>query len=172
MGKSDGLRTVSASDCRGRLHRRRSAAIWRPFWLAPSPGFQRSKLSEDGLRTVEPSPGKSRGKVESRRYGTMNTPHDWPARPRKGGSEGRQRRTDVRAPAASSRSRDSPVKHHPRQDSGSAIARQWAGLEQEAEMLRREIARLRSLVSRAAYDLEHAGAHSTAQRLLRALEGR
>jgi hypothetical protein len=55
---------------------------------------------------------------------------------------------------------------------GFAIARQWAGLEQEAEMLRKEIARLRSPVSRAAYDLEHAGAHSTAQRLLRALEGR
>lgn len=33
---------------------------------------------------------------------------------------------------------------------GFAIARQWAGLEQEAEMLRKEIARLRSLVSRAA----------------------
>ena len=55
---------------------------------------------------------------------------------------------------------------------GFAIARQWAGLEQEAEMLRKEIARLRSLVSRAAYDLEQAGAQGKARRLLRALEGR
>jgi hypothetical protein len=55
---------------------------------------------------------------------------------------------------------------------GFAIARQWSGLEQEAEMLRKEIARLRSLVSRAAYDLEQAGAQRKAQRLLRALEGR
>ena len=55
---------------------------------------------------------------------------------------------------------------------GFAIARQWAGLEQEAEMLRKEIARLRSLVTRAAYDLEQAGAERKAQRLLRALEGR
>jgi hypothetical protein len=54
---------------------------------------------------------------------------------------------------------------------GFAIARQWAGLEQEAEILRREIARLRSLVTRAAYDLEQAGAEPKAQRLLRALEG-
>jgi hypothetical protein len=59
-----------------------------------------------------------------------------------------------------------------REAPGFAIARQWAGLEQEAEMLRKEIARLRSLVSRAAYDLEHAGSHSKAQRMLRALEGR
>ena len=51
---------------------------------------------------------------------------------------------------------------------GFAIARQWAGLEQEATMLRKEIARLRTLVSRSAYDLEHAGAPNTAQRLLRA----
>jgi hypothetical protein len=55
---------------------------------------------------------------------------------------------------------------------GFAIARQWAGLEQEAEMLRKEIARLRSLVTRAAHDLEQAGAERKAQRLLRALEGR
>jgi hypothetical protein len=33
---------------------------------------------------------------------------------------------------------------------GYALARQWAGLEQEAELLRKEISRLRSLVSRAA----------------------
>jgi hypothetical protein len=55
---------------------------------------------------------------------------------------------------------------------GFAIARQWSGLEQESEMLRKEIARLRSLVSRAAHDLEQAGAQRKAQRLLRALEGR
>jgi hypothetical protein len=55
---------------------------------------------------------------------------------------------------------------------GFAIARHWAGLEQEAEMLRNEIARLRSLVTRAAYDLEQARAERKAQRLLRALEGR
>jgi hypothetical protein len=58
------------------------------------------------------------------------------------------------------------------QSRGFAIARQWAGLEQEAEMLRKEIARLRSPVSGAAYDLEHAGAQSKARRPLRALEGR
>jgi hypothetical protein len=39
-------------------------------------------------------------------------------------------------------------------------------------MLRKEIARLRSLVSRAAYDLEQTGAQRKAQRLLRALERR
>jgi hypothetical protein len=39
-------------------------------------------------------------------------------------------------------------------------------------MLRKEIAHLRSLVTRAAYDLEHAEAERKAQRLLRALEGR
>lgn len=39
-------------------------------------------------------------------------------------------------------------------------------------MLRKEIARLRSLVSRAAYELEGAGAQTKARRLLRALEGR
>jgi hypothetical protein len=55
---------------------------------------------------------------------------------------------------------------------GFAIARQWAGLEQEAEMLRKEIARLRQLVSRAAFDLESAGEERKATRLHRALEGR
>jgi hypothetical protein len=53
-----------------------------------------------------------------------------------------------------------------------ALARQWAGLQQEGEMLRKEIARLRSLVSRAAYDLKDAGAERRARSLLRALEGR
>jgi hypothetical protein len=39
-------------------------------------------------------------------------------------------------------------------------------------MLRKEIARLRSLVSSAAYDLKSAGEERKAQRLERALEGR
>jgi hypothetical protein len=55
---------------------------------------------------------------------------------------------------------------------GFALARQWAGLEQEAEMLRKEIARLRSLVSRAASELRVAGAERKAHTLLRALDGR
>ena len=40
---------------------------------------------------------------------------------------------------------------------GLAIARQWAGLDQEAELLRQEIAGLRVLISGAAYDLKAAG---------------
>lgn len=55
---------------------------------------------------------------------------------------------------------------------GHAIARQRAGLEQEAEMLRQEIARLRILLSRAAHDLKDAGKERKANALLRALEGR
>jgi hypothetical protein len=55
---------------------------------------------------------------------------------------------------------------------GFALARQWAGLEQEAEMLRKEISRLRSLVSRAAYDLKDAGQERKSRSLLRALDGR
>jgi len=39
-------------------------------------------------------------------------------------------------------------------------------------MLRKEIARLRSLVSRAASDVRDAGAEGKSQRLIRALEGR
>lgn len=54
---------------------------------------------------------------------------------------------------------------------GHALARRWAGLEQEAEMLRKEISRLRSLVSRAAYDLKDAGKDRKANALLRALDG-
>lgn len=54
---------------------------------------------------------------------------------------------------------------------GHALARQWAGLEQEAEMLRKEISRLRSLVSGAAYDLRDAGRERKAKSLLRALDG-
>lgn len=55
---------------------------------------------------------------------------------------------------------------------GFALARQWAGLEQEAELLRREIGRLRSLVASAVYELKRSGHESSARRLLRALEGR
>jgi hypothetical protein len=55
---------------------------------------------------------------------------------------------------------------------GFALARRWAGLEQEAEGLRQEIARLRTLVNRAAYDLRDAGEDAKSHRLLRALEGR
>ena len=54
---------------------------------------------------------------------------------------------------------------------GYALARQWAGLEQEAETLRKEIARLRSLVSRAACDLRDAGDDRKSRALLRALDG-
>jgi hypothetical protein len=43
---------------------------------------------------------------------------------------------------------------------GFAIARQWAGLEQEAEMLRKEIARLRRSFTRG-YELQQAGAQRT-----------
>ena len=53
-----------------------------------------------------------------------------------------------------------------------ALARRWAGLDQEAEQLRREIARLRLLVSSAAYDLKAGGHDQKSARLLRALEGR
>ena len=48
---------------------------------------------------------------------------------------------------------------------GFALARQWAGLEQEAEMLRKEIARLRTLVSTAAHDLKAAGHERKGQSL-------
>lgn len=54
---------------------------------------------------------------------------------------------------------------------GYALARQWAGLEQEAELLRKEISRLRSLVSRAAWDLKEAGKEHKARALSRALDG-
>jgi hypothetical protein len=55
---------------------------------------------------------------------------------------------------------------------GHALVRQWAGLEQEAEMFRKEISRLCSLVSTAAYELRSAGRERSANRLSRALEGR
>src|SRR4051794_4119795 len=49
---------------------------------------------------------------------------------------------------------------------GWALARQWAGFEREVEELRQELARLRGLVSMAAYDLKAAGSESKARRLL------
>jgi hypothetical protein len=55
---------------------------------------------------------------------------------------------------------------------GYALARRWAGIEQEADMLREEIARLRMLISKAAYDLKEAGKEHKSRWLLRALEGR
>ncbi|WP_121248078.1 hypothetical protein [Solirubrobacter pauli] len=55
---------------------------------------------------------------------------------------------------------------------GYALARRWAGLEQEAELLRREIGRLRGLVASAASELKRSGHEGSARRLLRALEGR
>src|SRR5205085_2915795 len=55
---------------------------------------------------------------------------------------------------------------------GHALARRWAGPEQQSETMRREIDRLRSLVSSAAYDLKASGEERQANRLLRALDGR
>jgi hypothetical protein len=55
---------------------------------------------------------------------------------------------------------------------GYALARHWAGFSQEADMLREEIARLRMLLSKAAYDLKDAGKEHKSRWLLRALEGR
>jgi len=55
---------------------------------------------------------------------------------------------------------------------GFALARHWAGVQQEADMLREEIARLRMLLSKAAYDLKEAGKEHKSRWLLRALEGR
>ena len=55
---------------------------------------------------------------------------------------------------------------------GYALARQWAGLAEESEILRKEIARLRGLLSTAAYDLRHAGEERKGNRLIRAIEGR
>lgn len=55
---------------------------------------------------------------------------------------------------------------------GWALARQWAGFDRAVEELQKEIARLRSLVSRAAYELKDAGAEGKSRRLLRALDGR
>jgi hypothetical protein len=54
---------------------------------------------------------------------------------------------------------------------GWAVARQWAGFDQEVEQLKKEIGRLRQLVSGAANDLKSAGAEAKSRRLLRALDG-
>jgi hypothetical protein len=54
---------------------------------------------------------------------------------------------------------------------GFALARRWAGLEQEADALREEIGRLRLLINRAAFELRDAGRDQHARRLLRALDG-
>ena len=55
---------------------------------------------------------------------------------------------------------------------GWALARQWAGFDRAVEELQKEIARLRALVSRAAYELKDAGLEDKSRRLLRALDGR
>jgi hypothetical protein len=55
---------------------------------------------------------------------------------------------------------------------GFALARQWAGFDREVEELQKEIARLRSLISRASSELKAAGADGKARWLIRALEGR
>jgi hypothetical protein len=54
---------------------------------------------------------------------------------------------------------------------GFAIARQWAGFDQELEQLQKEVGRLRGLVSSAAYELRARGAEGEYRRLLRALDG-
>jgi hypothetical protein len=54
---------------------------------------------------------------------------------------------------------------------GWPLARQWAGFEQEVEQLKKEIGRLRQLITRAAYELRDAGAEEKSRRLLRALDG-
>jgi hypothetical protein len=54
---------------------------------------------------------------------------------------------------------------------GWAVARQWADFDQEVEQLKKEIGRLRGLVSQAAYDLPDAGAETRSRKLLRALDG-
>lgn len=53
-----------------------------------------------------------------------------------------------------------------------ALARQWAGLKSEAELLTREIDRLRGILIQAVWTLKQSGAESEARRLERALEGR
>ncbi len=52
-----------------------------------------------------------------------------------------------------------------------ALARRWAGLEREGAMLQKEIARLRALVTQAAYKLQTSGQEREGRRLLRALDG-
>lgn len=52
-----------------------------------------------------------------------------------------------------------------------ALARQWAGLRGEAELLTKEIERLRGIVSQSIWTLKQTGAESEARRLERALYG-
>jgi hypothetical protein len=54
---------------------------------------------------------------------------------------------------------------------GHALARRWTGPETESETMRRELDRLRALVSSAAHDLMAAGDERKARRLFRALDG-
>jgi len=53
-----------------------------------------------------------------------------------------------------------------------ALARQWAGLKGEAELLTREIDRLRTILVQTIWTLKRNGADNEARRLERALEGR
>ncbi len=53
-----------------------------------------------------------------------------------------------------------------------ALARQWAGLQSEAELLTREIDRLRGIMVQAIWTLKQNGAEYEARRLERALQGR
>jgi hypothetical protein len=53
-----------------------------------------------------------------------------------------------------------------------ALARQWAGFQGEAELLTREIERLRGILIQTAWTLKQNGSDSEARRLERALEGR
>jgi hypothetical protein len=55
---------------------------------------------------------------------------------------------------------------------GFAVARQWAGFENELESLQKEIARLRGLVMRGVSELEAAGRERESWKLRRALDGR
>jgi hypothetical protein len=54
---------------------------------------------------------------------------------------------------------------------GFAVARQWAGFDQELESLQKEISRLRDLLLRAVHQLDAAGATTESWKLRRALEG-
>lgn len=53
-----------------------------------------------------------------------------------------------------------------------ALARQWAGFKSEAELLTREIERLRGILIQTAWTLKQNGAENEARKLERALEGR
>lgn len=55
---------------------------------------------------------------------------------------------------------------------GYALARQWAGIQREAEELQKEIGRLRGLLTMAVADLKAAGLDQKAWRLARAVDDR